>query len=141
MATDQLPALPGPTLEGHPYELWGQNVVGDFYVRGLVEKIQRDAFYAGKRAAIAADHARAVPVAWREAFEAAMRDAWECADPLHPPGQPGSYARGSWQGMQDGLATLRNNFELRLREAARPRAPEQPADLSGQAATNPKDQS
>lgn len=59
---DNLPPLPEPTLESHEYELWGQNVLGDFFTAAQVIAIQREAYEAGKRAAIAPHPPQAKPV-------------------------------------------------------------------------------
>lgn len=118
--TDIFPKKAGKIIDAS-LAFFDKAQIGDkLYSTRQVKGIQREAFESGKALASRAEGVE--PVAWREAFEAAMRDAWECADPLHPPGQPGSYARGSWQGMQDALTTVRKNFELRLRKAA-PSAP------------------
>ncbi|MGQ0834977.1 MAG: hypothetical protein ACT4O5_08690 [Gammaproteobacteria bacterium] len=46
----------------------------------------------------------------------AMRDAWRAVDPIRPPGQPGSYARGRHNGWCDALQQLRANLALELRQ-------------------------
>lgn len=64
----------------------------------------------------------AAPAAPRDdAVEAALKATWEMVDPLRPPGAPGSYARGSHNGICDALKTFRDNYERELR--ARPAAP------------------
>jgi hypothetical protein len=50
----------------------------------------------------------------RAAFEKAMLQAWKMSDPLHPPGQPGSYARGEYNGICAALQTVRENFDRAL---------------------------
>lgn len=47
----------------------------------------------------------------REAFEQAMRETWQMIDPLRPCGQPGSYARGEYNGIIAALRTLRENYD------------------------------
>lgn len=61
-----------------------------------------NAFYAGSEFGAAAERAR-----WEEA----MRQAWQMVDPLRPDGQPGSYARGSYNGIVDAMTTLRANLK------------------------------
>lgn len=52
--------------------------------------------------------------AWQAAdarWEAALRQTWQMVDPLKPPGEPGSYTRGSHNGIVDALTTLRANLK------------------------------
>lgn len=52
--------------------------------------------------------------AWQAAaarWQAALKQTWQMVDPLHPPGEPGSYARGSHNGIVDALTTLRANLK------------------------------
>lgn len=49
------------------------------------------------------------------AFEHALRDTWAMVDPLNPPGQAGSYARGEHNGICAALQTMRENYERRMR--------------------------
>lgn len=44
-------------------------------------------------------------------WEEALRLTWQMVDPLKPDGQPGSYARGSYNGIVDALTTLRANLK------------------------------
>lgn len=46
-----------------------------------------------------------------EAFEKAMRETWQMIDPLRPCGQPGSYARGEYNGIVAALRTVRENYD------------------------------
>lgn len=55
------------------------------------------------------DYGRACAAAEREAWESALNQAWQMIDPLRPAGDPGSYARGSYQGIVDALTTVRAN--------------------------------
>jgi len=45
-----------------------------------------------------------------DAFEAAMRQAWEMVDPFNPP-PTGTYARGSHEGICAALKTMRENYD------------------------------
>lgn len=47
----------------------------------------------------------------RERWEAALKQTWQMIDPLHPPGSPGSYARGEYHGIVAALNTLRENAD------------------------------
>lgn len=58
--------------------------------------------YTHPPAALAARDAR---------FAAAMKQTWQMVDPLHPPGQPGSYARGEYYGVVGALTTIRANYD------------------------------
>lgn len=49
-------------------------------------------------------------LAWLH-WERAVRQTWRMVDPLYPAGQPGSYARGSHNGIVDALTTLRANLK------------------------------
>lgn len=49
------------------------------------------------------------------AFEDAMRQTWEMVDPFNPP-PPGSYARGSHEGICAALKTMRENYERERRK-------------------------
>ena len=52
--------------------------------------------------------------AWQAAdarWQAALKQTWQMVDPLRPPGEPGSYARGSHNGIVDALTTLRANLK------------------------------
>jgi hypothetical protein len=52
------------------------------------------------------------------AFEDAMRQTWEMVDPFNPP-PPGSYARGSHEGICAALKTMRENYDReRLKRAS-----------------------
>lgn len=44
-------------------------------------------------------------------YELGIKRTWEMADPLRPPGQPGSYARGYHNGIVDALHQLRANID------------------------------
>lgn len=58
-------------------------------------------------------------------FDAAMNASWQCVDRFAAPGTPGSYARGSHNGMIDALNTVRANWNVAIR-AAPPPPPAQP---------------
>lgn len=49
-------------------------------------------------------------LAWQR-WESALKQTWQMVDPLKPDGQPGSYARGSYNGIVDALTTLRANLK------------------------------
>lgn len=125
MATDQLPQLPEATRhepiyqdpEKHQLRIGGI-VVG---LRPLYTA-EEATTYADARVAhaLAADRARAVPVAWM--------------DPSDPDAEPMSNARKHSSANYNGLPgkAIANRFSRPL--YTRPPAPEQPADLSIQAA-------
>ena len=52
-----------------------------------------------------------------DAFEKAMRETWQMIDPLHPSGQPGSYARGEYNGIVAALRTIRENYDRAAKES------------------------
>lgn len=65
----------------------------------------------------ASDAATALPQAVRnerERWEAAVRAACKLIDPLHPAGQPGSYARGFDVGVETALRTLREVLDAAM---------------------------
>lgn len=47
----------------------------------------------------------------RARWETALKQTWQMVDPLRPPGEPGSYARGNHNGIVDALTTLRANLK------------------------------
>lgn len=47
----------------------------------------------------------------RARMDKALQQTWRLIDPLHPAGQPGSYARGFDIGVTTALNTLRDNLE------------------------------
>jgi hypothetical protein len=47
----------------------------------------------------------------RGRWESALKQTWQMIDPLHPPGSPGSYARGEYHGIVAALNTLRENAD------------------------------
>jgi len=49
-----------------------------------------------------------------DAFERALKQTWQMVDPAHPPGAPGSYARGEHNGIVAALQTMRENFTRAL---------------------------
>lgn len=52
--------------------------------------------------------------AWQAAdarWQAALQQTWQMVDPLRPPGEAGSYARGSHNGIVDALTALRANLK------------------------------
>lgn len=52
--------------------------------------------------------------AWQAAdarWQAALKQTWQMVNPLHPPGDPGSYVRGNHNGIVDALTTLRANLK------------------------------
>lgn len=55
-------------------------------------------------------YAREAVAAERERWESALRTTWRMVDPLRPEGQPGSYARGNYNGIVAALGTLRANL-------------------------------
>lgn len=59
----------------------------------------------------------------RERWETALSMTWKAVDPLRPPGDPGSYARGSHNGYCAALETVRRNLR--------------PAELTGSQRTEP----
>jgi hypothetical protein len=64
----------------------------------------------------------------RETVEKALLQAWQMVDVLHPPGAPGSYARGEHNGIIAALRTFRDNLNRALAaapaEGVQPVAPE-----------------
>jgi hypothetical protein len=65
-------------------------------------------------------YATAAVLAERERWENAMRQTWQMIDPIRPPGVPGSYARGTYQGIVDALTTLKANATIRTPPAKEP---------------------
>lgn len=67
-------------------------------------------------------------------FALAMKDSWQLVDPLRPAGQPGSYARGHYQGIADALRTVQANFlrhiDLRAAQGKPPSIAEAAEDQS-----------
>jgi hypothetical protein len=53
----------------------------------------------------------------RETVEKALLQAWQMVDVLHPPGAPGSYARGEHNGIIAALRTFRDNLNRALAAA------------------------
>ena len=68
----------------------------------LARAVKAETEAALLRAALDAETAR-----WEEA----LRLTWQMVDPLNPAGAPGSYARGSHNGIVDALTTLRANLK------------------------------
>ena len=58
----------------------------------------------------------------RAAFDAALKQTWKMVDPLKPCGQPGSYARGEYNGICAALTTMRENFARALSTAGKEQA-------------------
>ena len=54
---------------------------------------------------------REMLAAERERWEESVRLTWRMVDPFKPAGQPGSYARGNYNGIVDALTTLRANLK------------------------------
>lgn len=73
-----------------------------------IEPAYRDGWNACYRASLAVAQPADIGAA---AFESAMREAWQMVDGLHPEGQPGSYARGSYNGIVAALQTVRQNYD------------------------------
>jgi hypothetical protein len=65
-------------------------------------------------------YATAAVLVERERWENAMRQTWQMIDPIRPPGVPGSYARGTYQGIVDALTTLKANATIRTPPAKEP---------------------
>jgi DNA repair exonuclease SbcCD ATPase subunit len=55
----------------------------------------------------------------RERWEAAVRAARKLIDPLHPAGQPGSYARGFDVGVETAMRTLREALDAAMTKEQR----------------------
>lgn len=52
------------------------------------------------------------------AFQRAMREAWQMIDPFRPSGDPGSYARGHYNGICDALRQVKANYDLAMKQEA-----------------------
>lgn len=46
-----------------------------------------------------------------KALERAFKYTWRMVDPLRPPGEPGSYARGEYNGIIAAIKALRDEFD------------------------------
>lgn len=122
--------LPGKrirvTIEAGPDTSGAQEVV-----EGQCPNCNPDRFCTRKEcttgvpAAPAAAEDRGLTPHARAAFERAMKQAWGMVNPLIPPGQPGSYARGEHNGICAALQTVRENFarELAADSVALPAGP------------------
>ena len=67
MSTPDLGPLPEPTLEDHEYEMWGQNVLADFYTADQLRAERQRCYELG----VAAERER-----WQARVEEAFRDGF-----------------------------------------------------------------